>query len=471
MPESSDELDTQTPTKPEVMVVGGGIAGIQAALNLANYGVKVHLVEDTSTIGGLMARLNKTFPTNDCSICIEAPIMYEVLKSPNINLLTYTELRRAKKQSDGSFKVRLRKKPRYVVEDKCKGCGKCVEVCPVAVPDELDAKLGGTRKLISMPIPQAVPNTYYIDLACRNGSMKEKGACVGGCDIDCIQCRECQIALCIKACKEEGADAVMLWQREEQLDVTVSAIILAVGLEPLKPTEDMFGYGRVENVVTHLDYERLTNAGGPTSGELRRITDESAPKSVAWIQCVGRDAHEDRTYCSRVCCMAATKQAIITKEHNPEIDTYIFYTDLQAYGKSFHEFYRRAEEYGVKYMRAKPAEVSEDPDTKQVILRYEDMENAEPKELAVDMLVLSTALVPPERIRKLAKALKLELDDNGFFKPKDPLLAPAESTIKGIYLCGGASGPVDISESVTQALAASAKAIAAMETVGEKNLP
>jgi heterodisulfide reductase subunit A len=387
-------------------------------------------------------------------------MMYEVTKNPNINLLTYTELRRVKKQPDGNFKVRLRKKPRFVLEEKCKACGKCVEACPVTVPDELDGRVGGTRKLISIPIPQAVPNTYVIDNLCRFGQMKKQGGCIGECDVDCIQCRECQIARCVKACKDEGADAVMLWQREELLDVEVSAIIVAVGLGPKEPDQHLFGYGDYPNVLTHIEYERLTNAGGPTSGELRKSTDGKPPRSVAWIQCAGRDVNSGLTYCSKICCMAATKQAIITKEHDPEIDAYIFYTDLQTYGKGFHEFHRRAEASGVQYIRAKPAEVSEEPDTGQLILRYEDPHTSELTELKVDILVLSVPLVAPERIRKLSKILKLTLDENGFIKSKDPVLAPVETDIPGIYLCGGAGGPLDISESVTSALAASSKAAA-----------
>jgi heterodisulfide reductase subunit A len=444
--------------RPEVLVLGGGIAGIQAALNLAELGTKVHLVEESSTIGGIMARLNKTFPTNDCSICIEAPMMYEVTKSPNINLLTYTELRRVKRQPDGSFKVRLRKKPRFVDEEKCKGCGKCVEVCPVTVPDPLDKRIGGTRKLISVPIPQAVPNTYVVANECRYGQMRQAGGCIGECDVDCIQCRECQIAKCVVACRQEGAEAVLLWQRDEQLDVNVSAIIVAVGLEPLEPPEGLFGFGLVPNVITNLDYERLTNAGGPTKGSICRPSDGAEPGAVAWIQCAGRDTFTGRTYCSKICCMAATKQAIISKEHAPDLDTYIFYTDIQTYGKGFHEFHARAEADGVVYIRGKPAEVMENPDNGRIILRYEDIIKGEPVELEVDILVLSVPLVPSERITKLAKILKLTTDEFGFIKTKDQLTAHTETEAEGIFVCGGAAGPIDISESVTSALAASAKA-------------
>jgi heterodisulfide reductase subunit A len=385
-------------------------------------------------------------------------MMYEVTKNPNINLLTYTELRRVKRQQDGTFKVRLRKKPRFVDEDKCKSCGKCVEVCPVTVPDELDGRIGGTRKLISVPIPQAVPNTYVVANECRFGQMFKEGACIGECDVDCIQCRECQIAKCVVACRQEGAEAVLLWQRDEQLDVNVSAIVVAVGLEPMQPPEGLLGFGLVPNVITNLDYERLTNAGGPTTGSIRKPSDGNEPEAVAWIQCAGRDTATGKTYCSKICCMAATKQAIISKEHSPDIDTYIFYTDLQTYGKGFHEFHARAEASGVKYIRGKPAEVTENPDNGRIILGYEDIRSAEPVELEVDMLVLSVPLIPSERIKKLSKILKLTTDEFGFIKTRDKLTAHAETESEGIFVCGGAAGPIDISESVTSALAASAKA-------------
>jgi len=213
-----------------VLIIGGGIAGIEAALNLADYDFQVYLVDNFPTIGGLMARLDKTFPTNDCSICIEAPKMYEVQKNPNIHLLTNCEIRRVNGTED-VFKVRIVKKPRFVDEEKCKGCGKCTEACPVSVPDEIDNKIGGLRKLAYIPFPQAVPNYYLIHPDCRYGKMKDEGACIGDCIIDCIQCRECPIALCVKACKDEGGDAVMLWQREELLDLEVNSIIVASGIE------------------------------------------------------------------------------------------------------------------------------------------------------------------------------------------------------------------------------------------------
>jgi heterodisulfide reductase subunit A len=424
---------------------------------LADFGLHVYLVEDTPSIGGMMARLDKTFPTNDCSICIEAPKMYEAQKHENIELLTNCEVRRVKGKA-GDFKVRIQKKPRFVDEEKCKGCGKCSDVCPVSVPDELDGKISGERKLIYIPFPQAVPNAYLVDNDCRYGKKREDGACIGGCLIDCIQCRECPIAKCVKACKDEGADAILLWQQTKPFDIHVKSIVVASGVEAFEPPTGLYGYGIYDNVITNLQFERLMNAGGPTSGEIVRPSDNTHPKRIAWIQCVGREKRIGVPYCSKVCCMIATKQTIITLEHQSDIETYVFNNNLKIYGKGFHEFQKKAEELGVKYIIGKPSDVFEDKESKNLILRYEDLESGKVKELEVDLLVLSTALSPSGRNKKLSKALKIELDENGFFEERDPVNAPLETKVKGIYLCGGATGPIDISESVAQATAASMKA-------------
>jgi heterodisulfide reductase subunit A len=453
-PDSKDDVAKG----PSVLIIGAGIAGIEAALNLAEYGCQVHLVEEGPSIGGLMARLDKTFPTNDCSICIEAPKMYEVQKHPNIEMHTYTTVRRARFK-DGLFKVRLNKRQRWVDEELCKGCGKCEEACPVEVPDELDGKIGGMRKLIYAPFPQAVPNVWVVDDDCRFCRMRDKGACIGDCIVDCSQCRECQIAKCVVACRKEGAEALLLWQRAKSFDVSVDSIIIATGIRAFVPPEGMLGYDIFDNVITGLQFERLMNAGGPTEGEIVRPSDRKHAKSVAWVQCLGRGRTDVVPYCSKVCCMAATKQAIVAKEHDQEMETTIFFRDLKTYGKGFHEFVERAKAQGTDYIKANPADVWEDPDTGKLVVRYEDAENSGSKQIEVDILVLSIPLLAPEGNKKLAKALKIKLDDFGFFEEADPIKMPLETDVKGIYLAGSANGPCDIADSVTKAIAASLKAV------------
>jgi len=443
-----------------ILVIGGGIAGINCAMNAAKYGAKVYLIDDTPSIGGMMARLDKTFPTNDCSICIEAPQMYEVDNHENIEILTNTEVRKVKK-ANGTFKVQLTQKAKYVDEEKCTGCGACVEACPVSVPDPLDGKVGGMRKLVSMAFPQAVPNAVSVDPSCRFGEMRKEGACIGECAVDCSQCRECPIALCVKACEKEGKKAITLWQSNKKLTLEVKSIVVATGIKNAPPAGDLLGYDKFENVITNTEFERLMNAGGPTAGEIIRPSDKKHAKKIAWIQCAGRGLADGKgtPYCSKICCMVSAKQTIITREHDASVETTIFYNDLKAYGKGFWEFYRKANENQVRYVRGRPYEVFEDPETKNLILRYEDLDTGKLQTYEVELLVLATGIMANDRNKKLAKVLKLKLNELGYFREKDPLLAPLDTGVDGIYLCGGATGPIDIAESVAQATAAAMRAV------------
>ncbi|UCF95324.1 MAG: CoB--CoM heterodisulfide reductase iron-sulfur subunit A family protein, partial [Desulfobacterales bacterium] len=341
------------------------------------------------------------------------------------------------------------------------GCGACVEACPVSVADAMDGKIGGRRKLVSMAFPQAVPNVVSIDPRCRHGEMRAAGACVGECAVDCSQCRECPIALCVKACEKEGKKAITLWQANKNLSLEVQSIVVATGIKDAPPAGDLLGYGAYANVITNTEFERLMNAGGPTAGEIIRPSDRKHAKKIAWVQCAGRGlaAGKGTPYCSKICCMIATKQTIITKEHDPAVEATIFYNDLKAYGKGFWDFLRKANENGVKYIRARPYEVFEDPQTQNLTVRYEDLATGAVCRHEVELLVLSTGIIPNERNPKLAKVLKLELDHLGYFREPDPLGAPLETNVAGIYLCGGATGPIDIAESVAQATAAAMKAV------------
>lgn len=421
-----------------VLVIGGGIAGIQAALDLANRGVKVHLVEKSPSIGGRMAQLDKTFPTMDCSICILAPKMIECLRHPNIELLAYSEVREVT-GSTGNFVAKVLRKPRFIEVDKCTGCGECTEKCPVRVASEFDMGMG-KRKAIFMAFPQAVPRVAVIDK--DNCLFFQKGVC----------------KICEKLCQ---AHAVNFDQKAEEITLNVSSLVLATGLESWNPASiSEYGYGRHENVLLSLEFERLINASGPTHGELMRPSDNKKPRTIVFMQCVGsRSEREGFPYCSSVCCMYATKEAILVREHNPECAVHILYMDLRVFGKRFQEFVTRAkEEWGVDYVNGRVAVVMEDPVTQNLLVRYENVAEGKIEELWADLVVLCPALVPREDNRVLAKTLGIELDTDGFLKTKDPLLMPVETNVDGIFVCGCCQSPKDISESVTQASAAANKA-------------
>ena len=432
--------------KKQVLIIGAGVAGIQAALDLANMGEQVILIESNPSIGGRMAQLDKTFPTNDCSICILAPKMVECARHPNITLYAFAELEDMKSCGD-YFEVKIKRKQRYVDEKKCTGCGICAQNCPVEVPNEFDMNLR-MRAAIYIPFPQAVPNVATID--------KEV----------CIECRICERMCQAKAINLDAPP------EGEILDFKVYSIIVATGFQLFDPSEiTQFGYKRYANVMTSLEFERLMCASGPTGGQIIRLADGKKPHSILFIQCVGSRSEKYKPYCSRICCMYATKEAIITKEHDPYIDITILYNDLRAYGKGFNEYIDRArDEYKIKYVKALPQKIDEDPLTKNLHVFYENVDTGNYEEKIVDLVILCPAIVPNDDTKKIADKLGLNLDNNGFFKSRDELNR-TETRIPGIYLIGACSGPKDIPESVTEASSGALKAILQKrEIINQKKL-
>jgi len=381
-----------------------------------------------------MAQLDKTFPTMDCSMCILAPKMIECSHHPNVHLLTYSEVKKVK-GSAGNFAVTVLKKPRYVDETKCTGCGICSEHCPVEVPNEFDEGFG-MRKAIYMPFPQAVPRAMTVD--------KE----------NCIDC-----GLCEKMCE---AKAVNLAQNPEEVELNVGAIVVATGFDLFDATEiPAFGYGRYKNVVTSLELERLLCASGPTGGHFVRPSDGKIPRKVAFIQCVGsRDRRFGNTYCSSICCKYSVKDAVLIKEHQPQAEVCIFYIDMRAFGRGFQEFTNRAKsEYGVRFIRGNPGEITEDTETKNLNIWYEDTIGGTIENLTFDLVMLCPALVPSAGVKELAKVLGIEVDKYGFFKAPNTVTNPVDTTVPGIFACGYCLGPKtgDIPDSIMQASATAAR--------------
>ena len=410
------------------MVVGGGISGIQAALDLATAGFKVYLVEKSPTIGGKMAQLDKTFPTNDCSMCIESPKFVECNRHPNIEILTYTEVDRVEGEA-GDFKVTLIKKPRYIIESKCTGCTTCVEYCPVKVPDPFNQDIS-KNKAVHIYFSQAIPLVTYIDESCLY--LKEK------------KCR-----ICAAVCKTGAID---FNQTAEKVEVKVGAIVLSPGFEPFDPKlRDEYGYGKMENVVTSLDYERLLCATGPYEGEIRRASDKKHPHKIAWIHCVGsrQVIPGGNSYCSAVCCTYTQKQVILTKDHDAEAECTVFHNDIRSYGKDFERFYQRAEKLpGIRFIRSYVAIGKEIPESKNVTIRYSTTEDGV-KEEEFDMVVLSVGLNPPADVKGLANQFGIELNSHGFCKTNP--VNPMETSRPGIFISGAFQGPMDIPESVVTA--------------------
>ncbi len=413
-----------------VLVIGGGIAGIQASLDLTELGFKVYLVERNPSIGGRMAQLDKTFPTNDCSLCILAPKMVEVFRNPNIELLTYHEVKKVSGEL-GDFSVTILKKPRYIDEIKCKGCGDCATKCPkIEVPNLFDMNLG-KRKSVYIPFPQAVPPIYLIDPKL------------------CLKLTKGVCGVCEKVCQAEAIDYE---QKPQEFKLKVGAIVVATGFDmPAEKLSSRWGY-HYKNVVSALEYERILCASGPFEGHVLRPSDEKEPEIIAFIQCAGsRDLHEQIPYCSSVCCMYTAKESIITKEHSEKSKCFVFRHDIRAFGKNFYEFTQRAqEEYGVKYFQTKISKIEEDPETNDLIIHYEDLKNEGFNDFRANLVILATPLVPSDGTKELSKILSIEQDEYNFFK-ENSYFNKSSSSREGVFLCGFCQGPMDIPETVADA--------------------
>ncbi|SDU65477.1 CoB--CoM heterodisulfide reductase iron-sulfur subunit A family protein [Desulfobacula phenolica] len=435
--ESIEGLEFNSPTENnliDVMVVGGGISGIQAALDLAGTGFRVYLVDKSPAIGGKMSQLDKTFPTNDCSMCIESPKFIECSRHPNIEILTYTEVESIKGEA-GDFRVTLVKKPRYIIEEKCTGCNVCVEYCPVKIPDPYNQSLSN-NKAIHIYFSQAVPLITYVDPdACHYFDEEKCNICVG-------------------VCKN---DAIDLNQQEETQVVNVGAIIMSPGFEVFDPgLRNDYGYGIMPNVVTSLDFERILCSTGPYDGEIRRPSDMKHPHRIAWIQCVGSRQVNDggNSYCSGVCCAYSQKQLILAKDHHADIEATVFHNDVRAFGKDFERFYQRASDLpDVRFIRSYVSIGREIPETKNVTIRYSTVDEGV-KEEEFDLVVLSVGMAPPKDVEEMAAKFGVELNDHKFCKTNP--VNPIETTRPGIFVSGAFMGPIDIPESVMGASGADA---------------
>jgi len=422
------------------LVIGGGIAGIQTAIDIADAGYKVDIVEKTPSIGGRMSQLDKTFPTLDCSACILTPKMVEAAAHENITIHTYSEVEKVS-GFVGNFTVDIRKKARMVDMTKCTGCGVCQEKCPSRkTANEFNRGLN-TRSAIYTPFAQAIPNVPVIDTE------------------SCIKFKTGKCGVCAAVCQ---AGAIDYKQQDEIITETYGAIVVATGFDTIKLDKyGEYAYGQSKDVITSLELERIMNAAGPTKGHLERLSDGKAPKEIVFIQCVGSRCSDERgkPYCSKICCMYTAKHAMLIRDKYPDVNVTVFYIDVRTPGKNFDEFYRRAvEDYGVNYIKGQVGKVAPQPDGSLLVQGVDLLDNKQILKKA-DMVVLATAIEPNPDVRKIATMLTASIDTNNFLTEAHPKLRPVESPTAGVFLSGVCQGPKDIPETVAQAGAAAVKVI------------
>ncbi len=425
----------EIPITKRALVIGGGVAGIQAALDIADAGYPVTLVERTPSIGGRMAQYDKTFPTLDCAACILTPKMVDCASHPNITILTYAEVEEVT-GFVGNFNIRIRKKARGVDMEKCTGCGVCYSKCPVKVPNEFEEGMG-ERRAIYVPFPQAVPNVPVIDREhCRLNN-----------DLKC--------GVCQKLCP---TGAIAYDQQDEVVTEQFGAIVVATGFRMWDHSQiGEYGYGSIPDVISGLQFERLMNASGPTEGKIVRPSDHRPPKTVVFVACVGsRSENHGHEYCSKVCCMYTAKHALLLKEKYPDTQSYVFYMDIRANGKGYEEFVRRTiEEYGANYIRGRVSRIYRHGD--KVVVKGADTLLGRPVEIEADMVVLATAMEPQEDAKDLARKLGISTDQHNWFSEAHPKLKPVEVLSSGIFLAGACQYPKDIPDTVAQASGAASK--------------
>lgn len=453
-------IEGETPMTKRALVIGGGIAGITAALDIADAGFPVDIVEKDYTVGGKMAKLDKTFPTLDCASCIVTPKMTEVSQNPNIRILSYSEVAGVKGYI-GNFDVDIKRHPRYVDETKCTGCGACIEKCPnKKVPNAFNLNLNN-RKAIDIPFAQAVPKVAAIS---ADYCLHMKGL-KNGKDNVC--------GFCEKAC---AAGAINFHQEETMLTEKYGAIIVATGYNPISLEKfDEYAYSQSPDIVSSLEFERLCNASGPTNGHLLRPSDGKEPKNIVFVQCVGSrcsaDSAKGHEYCSKICCMYTAKHAILTRDHYPDTNITVFYIDVRTPGKNFDEFYRRAvEQYGVHYIKGQVGKVTPLSDG-TLDVQGSDLILNRQVHIKADMVVLAASIEADKSARPLATMLTTSMDNNDFFLEAHAKLRPVESPTAGIFLAGCCQGPKDIPETVAQSSGAAAKAICLLVKDKLKNNP